>query len=169
MRRKTASRDVKQVKNFIKKELKALVEADRRLHIAKLNRNKITEYTLQAIIWDHLSQFVEGSWMLSIEDFVPTFKNKKADIVLCKLTRDGRPDLHSGTIAIEVKPNGQQKGLFGDLKKLSQYIGRQRSPINLGVLMYLSPLDLYEKDLRKRAKSLCGRKIEVIRLDPRGS
>jgi len=40
--------------NFIKRELKQQVESDKRLI-----QPNMTEYTLQAIIWDHLCRFAK--------------------------------------------------------------------------------------------------------------
>jgi len=165
MPKKCTSRGVSHVKSFIRGELKTRVESDRRIRLAKLNEGKVTEYTLQAIIWDHLSRFVGDSWLLSIEDRIPG-TDMRADLVLCKLTRGGEVDLRHGTIAMEVKPKGTKKDLVADVKKLTSYIRRARSPVNFGVLVYLSPQDVYERYLKRRARSLAGRKIAVLRLHP---
>lgn len=159
-------KNVQALKRFIKHDLIQLVANDTRLQLSRGN-NGLTEYTFQAIIWDHICRFVGDSWLLSIEDFIPTL-NRKADIVLTKLTQSGVVDSRCGSIAIEVKPNGQIKGLQKDLKKLGQYLGRKRSPVNFGVLIYLSSKEDHEDKLKNKAKKIYERRLAVVRVDPSG-
>jgi len=130
-----------------------------------VENKEITEYTLQAIIWDHISRYVGNSWLLSIEAFIPNL-NYKADIVIYKITPKGIIDNRFGSMAIEVKPNGQKKELVSDIQKLKKYINRYRNPVNFGMLIYLSPRYGYEKEMQKLARKYCNYKLEVIRIYP---
>ena len=152
-----------QLRTFIKKQLKGKVEADVRLQHGRLEKDKLTEYTLQAIIWDHLCRYVKGSWAASIEDYVPN-TDMKADIVLCKLTSTGLIDGSTGAVAIEVKPHGQIRPLTDDLKKLVKYLRRNGNPVNFGALIYLSPQSGYEEKLRAAAQRAAGDRLVVIRV-----
>lgn len=152
-----------QLRRFLKRELATLVARDERLYLAKHN-NALTEYTFQAIIWDHICRFVGDSWIALVEDFIPG-TNQKADIVLTKLKKAGTFDLRHGSIALEVKPNGQLRGLRKDLKKLTRYVNLLGSDVNFGVLVYLSPLDMHERKLRSRAKRISKRKLAVARVN----
>lgn len=147
--------------SFIKTKLKNLVEKDKRLI-----QPKMTEYTLQAIIWDHISIYAKNEWTLSIEAFIPG-TNLKADIVIYKLKQDNTLDPRYGAIAIEVKPNGQITGIKKDIKKLNKYTKLQRTPVNFGVMIFMSRQqqaeDIVKKYLRKYNEL---RKIHVIRIIP---
>ena len=103
---------------------------------------------------------------MSLDDTIPGI-GKRADIVLCKLTSEGADDLKCGVIAIEVKPDGNWAGLQSDLKKLSKYVKILRSPVNFGVLLYLSPQDKHENDLRHLARQSADYKVNVVRIHPR--
>ena len=116
--------------NFIKRELKQQVESDKRLI-----QPNMTEYTLQAIIWDHLCRFTKDEWTLSIEDYIPN-TNLKADIVIYKLTKENQVDIRFGAIAIEVKPKGRLVGIVNDVKKLIKYTRKESNEVNFGVMIY---------------------------------
>ena len=97
----------------------------------------MTEYTFQAIIWDHICRQVKNDWTLSIEDFIPS-THLKADVVIYKCKQDGKLDSRYGAVAIEVKPNGMIKGIQKDIKKLIKYTCQLDSPVNFGVMIFMT-------------------------------
>ena len=124
----------RQLHQFIKNELKDIVEKDPRLI------SQMTEYTFQAIIWDHICRQFKNDWTLSIEDFIPGTRFK-ADVVIYKCKQDGKLDSRYGAVAIEVKPNGMIKGIQKDIKKLMKYTRQPESPVNFGVMIYMTRKD----------------------------
>jgi len=58
--KKTRNVTIKNLKMFLKHDLKKQIESDKRLKLLVKNQ-VITEYTLQAIIWDHISRYVGKS------------------------------------------------------------------------------------------------------------
>ena len=156
--------EINDIKKFLKHKLKHKVEEDIRLLIMYVNKH-LTEYTLQALLWDHICNYVGVSWGLAIESTIPSL-DYRADIVIGKLTTDLLYDQRYGSIAIEVKPNGQRDGLIRDIDKLTEYIKKPKSPINFGVLYYLSPRGMHEEEMKSLARQACEYKLEVIRIDP---
>ena len=128
----------RQLHQFIKNELKDIVEKDPRLI-----QPRMTEYTFQAIIWDYICRQVKNDWTLSIEAFIPGTK-LKADVVIYKCKQDGKLDSRYGAVAIEVKPNGMIKGIKKDIKKLMKYTRQPESPVNFGVMIFKSSKDQSE-------------------------
>ena len=150
----------RQLHQFIKKELKDIVEKDPRLI------SQMTEYTFQAIIWDHICRQFKNDWTLSIEDFIPGTRFK-ADVVIYKCKQDGELDLRYGAVAIEVKPKGQIKGIQKDIKKLMKYTHQPESPVNFGVMIFMTSKDHSEY----RVNDYIGKyddhkKICIIRIKP---
>ena len=153
-----------QLRTFVKTRLKGEVEKDPRLRHGALQKGKLTEHTLQAIIWDHLCRFVDGSWLASIEDRVPRV-GKQADIVMCKLAAGGGIDARTGAVAIEVNPNGNWSGLEPDMKELVACVEQNGTPVKFGALLYMSPYDTHEEDLRSMAQRAGQGRVSVVRLE----
>lgn len=120
------------------------------------------EMTLQAIIWHHLSHWVEREWHLEIEAFVGK-TGLKADIVIEKLTLSGETHPQYGLVAIEVKPNAEIQKLIDDIEKLKTYI--KRTEVNFGVLIYRSNQSQYDDAVKEHiAKSGHERRIFAVRV-----
>ena len=159
----TTNKDFKkrQLHQFIKNGLKDIVEKDPRL-IQPL----MTEYTFQAIIWDHICRQVKNDWTLAIEDFIPGTQ-LKADVVIYKCKQDGKLDLRYGAVAIEVKPNGLFQGIKNDIKKLMKYTRHPESPVNFGVMIFMSRQDQSEDRVNDYIrKDEDHKKICIIRIKP---
>jgi hypothetical protein len=151
----------RQLHQFIKNELKDIVEKDLRLV-----QPRMTEYTFQAIIWDHICRQVKNDWTLSIEDFIPGTQ-LKADVVIYKCKQDGKLDSRYGAVAIEVKPNGEIKGIQKDIKKLKKYTRHAESTVNFGVMIYMTRKDHSESRVNHYIeKDEDNKKICVIRINP---
>ncbi len=149
--------------DYIKFKLKEAVEKD-----SRLIQIKMTEYTLQAIVWDHISRYVGEEWTCSIEDFIPSTA-WKADVVIYKMTSSFKVDPRYGAVAIEVKPNGQVDGIKNDIKKLVKYTRLARSPVNYGIMIYMSKqssLEKYLKTYLNKYNENEVRKIHLIRVQP---
>lgn len=129
----TSRRTKKEVVSFLKRHLVRLVEQDPLLRSTRIFRNKVTEYTLQGIIWRHLVDFVDNSWGLSIETYVEEL-DFRADILMGRLTQRGTLDNATGLIAIEVKPHGKIREIERDLDKLQTYVEGFSTAVSFGAL-----------------------------------
>lgn len=126
----------------------------------------MTEYTLQSVIFEYLSFYVGRSWTIRVEDFIPGM-NRKADLVLYKLTRLGEFDRTHGAIAIEVKPNGNITSLKKDIAKLKKYICSAHSTVNFTCLIYLSSSSQQDQNIDGLARHRgTHTKIRAFRINP---
>ena len=132
------------VRRRLKSELVEIVTGDPRVH-----DDVMTEYTLQAIIFEHVSWALGRRWRVLVEDFIHR-TNMKSDLVIDRLTADGFPDEATGTIAVEVKPAGGIERLGPDIDKLKSYVRRSSNAVNCGILFYRSSRETDPAAIRKR-------------------
>jgi hypothetical protein len=139
---------IAQVRTRLRSALVEIVSNDLRVH-----DEDMTEYTLQAIIYEHASWALGPRWRVLVEDFVHK-TDMKADLVIDRLCADGSPDKSTGTIAIEVKPKGGVETLGPDIEKLKSYVRRSSNAVNCGILFYLSARETDRNELRRMIGTL---------------
>lgn len=120
----------------------------------------VNEYTLQALVHQHISHALGHGWKVTVEDFIPK-TSMKADVVVTRLAANGSPDARVGAIAIEVKPGGGEKRLGPDIDKLKKYVRRASNAVNMGLLIYRSRRETDPAWVRKKV-GLLSPKIAVI-------
>lgn len=125
----------------------------------------MTEYTLQAILFDHMSWLLGRRWQIRVEDRIPTTE-LKADLVVERLTQHGMRDQVCGVIAVEVKPHGKTKPILADIRKLRRYIDLAGTTINAGLLFYLAAAQINRRAISRTVGAM-DRKIRVVWLPKR--